>query len=108
LLTVAALAVLGAAPAGADQLKRLERAPDTTCARYGPGFAPVAGTTTCVRVAGRVRAEAEAVRARGQEIGGVGATGRVSVDARTDTNLGPARAFVRFGNGRVTGADRAP
>lgn len=106
-LTVAVLAVLATTLADAGELKRANPAPDPRCDRYGPGFAPLAGTATCVRVAGRVRAEAEAVRARQSEgAAGGRASGRVSIDARTDTSLGPARAFVRVGTGRVTGADR--
>lgn len=29
----------------------------TTCAGYGPGFVPVAGSNTCVRISGHVRVE---------------------------------------------------
>ena len=101
------LLILGMAAAVAGELKPAAGPVDEACARYGPGFVPVSGTTSCIRVAGRARAEAGAVKSRVRDgAGATGASGRVSVDARTQTELGPARAFVRFGTGRVTGADK--
>ena len=69
-----------------------------SCARQGPGFVEVPGTATCVRIGGRVRAEAgSAVRSGGREIGsGTGTSARLSVDTRTDTAYGPLRSFVRL------------
>ncbi len=46
--TLAAL-LLGALPAAAQ--------PGSDCAAYGPGFVAVAGTSTCLRIAGHVRVE---------------------------------------------------
>jgi hypothetical protein len=71
------------------------------CAHHGPGFAPIPGTDTCVRVSGRVRSEVDVGSAR--SIGGYGGGGgarlnaeaRAALDARTDTDAGPLRTVVR-------------
>jgi hypothetical protein len=72
-----------------------------TCAHHGPGFAPIPGTDTCVRVSGRVRSEVDVGSAR--SIGGYGGGGsarlnaeaRAALDARTETDAGPLRTVVR-------------
>lgn len=75
------------------------------CPRHGPGFVEVPGTATCVRIGGRVRAEAGTGTRRiaREDIAGLGASGRVSVDTRTDTAYGPVRTFVRLKAGPSTG-----
>jgi hypothetical protein len=70
----------------------------TPCLANGPGFAPVPGTGTCLRIGGRVTAEAGTAtgKARIAPAPVVGATGRVAIDARTETDLGPARTYIRL------------
>jgi hypothetical protein len=71
------------------------------CPRFGPGFAAVPGTGACTRISGRVRAEAGTPIRRGPErAGALSGSGRLAIDTRTDTEYGPARAFVRFGTRR--------
>lgn len=69
-----------------------------SCVRHGPGFVEVPGTATCIRIGGRVRAEAGAsARRSAREIGsGTGTSARLSIDTRADTAYGPLRSFVRF------------
>jgi hypothetical protein len=75
------------------------------CAAQGPGFAAqgtgIGGTQTCLRIGGRVRAEAgTAPRRPGREAPSpVRASGRLSIDARTPTELGPVRTFIRLHGG---------
>ena len=93
----------GAAETGALR-ERLAAPPLRNCSAQGPGFIAVPGTDTCLRVGGRVRAEAgtRSARALPRETGetGSGVSGRIAVDTRTETGYGPARAFVRFGTGQ--------
>lgn len=71
-----------------------------TCAHHGPGFAPIPGADTCVRVSGRVRSEVDVGSQR--SVGGYGGGGarlnaeaRAALDARTETDAGPLRTVVR-------------
>ena len=81
--------------------ERPSAARPNACAHHGPGFAPVPGTDTCVRVSGRVRSEVDVGSAR--SIGGYGGGGgarlnaeaRAALDARTETDAGPLRTVVR-------------
>jgi len=71
------------------------------CNAYGAGFFYIPGTQTCLRVAGRARFETEFVTPKNQNDGnggGVGyrAIGRIALDARTQSEYGPVRAFVRL------------
>lgn len=76
------------------------------CSAYGPAFQAVPGTRSCVRVGGRVRAEAqvETSRKRSVERGHVSADGRVYLDARTATEQGPLRTFIEMGTGVSRGS----
>lgn len=70
-----------------------------TCPRLGPGFIEIPGTSTCIRIGGRVVAEAGTGRSAGvsrDRIAGFGTQGSVTLDARTDTELGPFRAVWRI------------
>jgi hypothetical protein len=92
-----AVAALGCAPAFAEPARI-----DDACSYKGVGFVQVPGTATCVKVAGRAVAEAGA---------GTGGTrtrtgGTVSMDARTETGLGPVRTFVRLRVGKDDPRDR--
>jgi hypothetical protein len=66
------------------------------CPRQGPGFVRVPGSATCVRVSGRA--------VGGIDVGAQHAApvtaGQLSIDTRTESDLGPVRAFVRMGHGR--------
>ncbi|WP_331286462.1 MULTISPECIES: porin [Methylobacteriaceae] len=71
-------------------------APMEPCPREGAGFVRIPGTTTCLRLSGRVAAGLQT---------GAGRTaapvaGRLSVDTRSETDLGPVRSFVRIDAGR--------
>ena len=68
-------------------------------AECGPGFLAVPGTRTCLRLAGQVRSDVGARmpgsdgRVRPQ------AGGRVTLDARTQTEHGPVRVVLQAGTG---------
>jgi len=85
--------VLAAISTGSAQALA-ESVADAACAHKGRGFVQVPGTMTCVKVAGRAVAEADA--ARGDRGSRMSAGGTVSMDVRTDTALGPVRGFVRL------------
>jgi hypothetical protein len=103
------------------------------CAAYGPGFVPVEGTTTCVKISGYVRAEYSwnsaslkgtrftssadltppsppntgAILPTGtSHVGHTGtlAGGAVSLDARMPTSAGTARAYLRVRADQLNGA----
>ena len=96
-LLIFGVAALGAAPA------RAEPAPlDDACSHKGPGFVQVPGTSTCVKVAGRAVAQADAgPRGTRTRTGGA-----VSMDVRSDTEFGPVRGFVRLRVGQGDPRDR--
>lgn len=79
-------------------------AADAACAHRGRGFVQVPGTMTCVKIAGRAVAEADA------SSGGRGTRmrtgGTVSMDVRSDTALGPVRGFVRLRVREGAGGER--
>lgn len=62
-----------------------------------PGFSALQGSDTCVRISGRVRAETAfgTGRARGSDGVRTGASGRVQLDLRKQTEYGPLRAVIR-------------
>ncbi|PSC03220.1 hypothetical protein SLNSH_19955 [Alsobacter soli] len=98
-----ALALAGpaaAAPEGAPSPAAMR-----ACASMGAGFVSLPGGA-CARVGGRVRYEGGYAqpRARGQASTGTAVTGRAFVDARTQTEAGPVRAYVRVGVSRRAGA----
>lgn len=92
--------ILTAAPAVA-----FERAPLPSegvleaCPEQGAGFGRIPGTTTCVRLAGRVAVGTD-TGARVRAPSTAASYGRLSVDARTETDAGPLRSFVRIDAGR--------
>ncbi|WP_052002915.1 porin [Microvirga sp. BSC39] len=75
------------------------------CSTYGAGFFYIPGTETCLRVAGRVRAEYQYLEPQFRTDASIGfrARGRVQLDARTATAYGLLRAFVRMEMDRNTG-----
>ena len=100
---VASFALAVAAPALAGEPWV---APETVraCPQHGPGFVQVPGSTTCVKVGGRVVAETTiaARRIARDQIAGFGASGRVSLEARTETPYGPVRSYIRLKAGDGT------
>jgi hypothetical protein len=106
----ALLLCLAAAPALAAPPERAVDAEGVrTCPRMGPGFVEIPGTTSCIRIGGRVVAEAGvASRSRlapaGPGRSGFGSHADILFEHRTDTELGPFRAVwkVRVGpNGEL-------
>src|SRR5829696_2443023 len=75
------------------------------CSAYGVGFFYIPGTDTCLRVSGRARFEYNVASARqfSQSPTGFRSTGRINLDARTQTAYGTLRAFVRYEIARRTG-----
>ncbi|MBD2749578.1 porin [Microvirga sp. BT688] len=75
------------------------------CSTYGAGFFYIPGTETCLRVAGRVRAEYQYLEPQFREDNAIGfrARGRVQLDARTATAYGLLRTFIRMEMDRNTG-----
>jgi hypothetical protein len=108
-------AACAALPAAAAEAQTSRRGPQPAlaepavqaCPEQGPGFFRVAGSMTCIRVSGQVRAEMSFGSARSGSWGGgpaaiapapsvrTHASGRVMLDARTQTPLGTVRAVVR-------------
>src|SRR3954452_7406473 len=68
------------------------------CSTYGAGFFYIPGTETCLRIGGRVRAEAlyNEPFARAEDALAFLARGRIQLDARSQTAYGTLRAFVRM------------
>jgi hypothetical protein len=68
------------------------------CSAYGAGFFFIPGTETCLRIAGRVRAEVrvDETFAREQATTGFRLRTQTQFDARTQTAFGPLRTFVRL------------
>lgn len=79
--------------------------PARSCSRHGPGFVEIPGTSTCIRIGGRVRSEyGTAVRqVLRDDMAAFRSSGAVSVDSRTDTAYGPLRSYVRLRAGRDAG-----
>lgn len=87
------------------------------CSTHGEGFFYIPGSSdTCLKIGGRVRAEYAYVEPKGATVNGgaykdgrwLDATGmyaraRLDIDARTDTDYGVLRAFIRYEIDRNTG-----
>lgn len=96
----AALIVSTGAAAAADLPSR-KAAPVEyvrVCTSYGAGFFYIPGTDTCMRIGGRVRAEARYLQTfnRGQDATGFRARGQLNFDVRTATAYGTLRTFIRY------------
>lgn len=103
-LLLSSVTALAAGPfANAADLPILTSAPIEyvrVCTTYGAGFFYIPGTDTCLRLSGRARAEAgyqqNFVRGNGQgDLGMYRGQLRMNIDARTQTDYGTLRAFVR-------------
>src|SRR5215212_9203255 len=69
------------------------------CSTYGSGFFYIPGSTdTCLKIGGRVRAEAIYTEpfTRADNSIQFRARGRIQLDTRTETSYGLLRTFVRF------------
>ncbi|MFC4171714.1 porin [Microvirga sp. GCM10011540] len=73
------------------------RGPAPKASLCPPGFAALQDSTTCVRISGRVRADALVASNRIRALDAVGTqtSGRVQLDVRTQTEYGPLRAVIR-------------
>src|SRR6516225_1534222 len=67
------------------------------CAVHGPGFFYIPGSDTCIKIGGRARFEYVNAQtySRGVDNSSFRASGRISLDSRTQTDWGLLRAFVR-------------
>ncbi len=85
-----ALALFGLALAG----------PAQAASPCPPGFAMLQASDTCVRISGRVRADALAgsARTRAADSFQTRTGGRVQLDVRKQTEYGPLRAVIAVGN----------
>jgi hypothetical protein len=112
-VTFLELAAVGLTVAGAAQAADLparKAAPVDyvrICSLYGPGFFYIPGSDTCIRIGGR--AVFEYVNGhtfnRVSDGSNFNATGRIFVDARTATDWGLLRAFIRMDFNRNSGND---
>jgi hypothetical protein len=94
----AALGLLLIVFAGPAFAAERQRAPlPNPCAGHGPGFHMLPGTTTCLRVSGHVRGEADmrSSRSHGSDRSRLNAEARATRDARTGTASGPLRTVVQ-------------
>lgn len=90
-----ALALAPGAAVALDRAALPSEAPMEACPEPGAGFARIPGTSTCLRVSGRVAAGIEA----GTQGSAAPVRGRFSVDTRSETDLGPVRSFLRLDAG---------
>ena len=75
------------------------------CAVHGVGFFYIPGTDTCIKIGGRARFEYVNTQERNKtgDSSSFTARGRIQVDARTSTDWGLLRAFVRVSFSRDSG-----
>lgn len=73
-----------------------QRAAMVPCPEYGPGFARMPGSSTCVRVSGSVRGEVgiQGRRSRLNDSTGFNSQARMMLDTRTPTDIGTFRAVM--------------
>jgi hypothetical protein len=90
--------LIGAGPVRAAErpVPQPQREAMLPCPRLGPGFVRTPGSATCVRVSGRAVAGVDL----GTQHSGPVTAGQLSIDTRSESDLGPVRAFVRMGHGR--------
>jgi len=99
LLAAAVLSVVTGAEA-ADDRPAPAPAPDfaNICAVFGPGFHNLPGTETCIRISGRVRADAVLTDGGGTSADddnfATRSRGTAAFDTRTQTDLGLFRTYI--------------
>jgi len=92
-------AVVGANAADLPMTKSAPVEYVKVCNTFGPGFFYIPGTDTCIRVGGRARFEYQysgPLKSANADKSSYRALGRLQVDARTNTEWGALRTFVRF------------
>ena len=100
-LVSAGLAAAALSPAAAREPVRAPVAePLRPCPAYGAGFVHIPGSRACVRLSGRVGAGLDLQAGQAGAAAAPAAAGRFAIDTRSESDLGPVRAFVRIGNGR--------
>jgi len=109
LLLGSAAGLVAAAGAQAADLPTRKAAPVDyvrVCAIHGPGFFYIPGSDTCIRIGGRARFEYVYgnVVNKTSDPSSFYAQGRLSIDARTQTDWGLLRAYFRTELNRRTGA----
>jgi len=107
-LVLACAATLMSAGAQAENAPPKKSAPVDhvrNCATHGAGYFSVPGSETCVRIGGRARYDYDYRQARARDISQTGsrASARTTIDARTPTDYGMLRTFVRYDVQRRTG-----
>lgn len=101
MIAMAGAMIAAGAPSHAFERAPLpSEAPMEACPEQGAGFGRIPGTSTCVRLSGRVSAGIDVGGGRGRLLATAPVRGRAAIDARGETDYGPARAFVRIGAGR--------
>jgi hypothetical protein len=96
-----------AAPAQAAEVKPVKAAPasqNANCAIHGQGFIGV-GSSTCMKLSGRVRADAIAPAPKGPAGSSFQTEGEINVDTRTATEYGTLRGVVRYRAGMQPGVN---
>ncbi|MFZ4532765.1 MAG: porin, partial [Alsobacter sp.] len=101
-------AILVSAGAQAADLPSRKAAPVEyvrVCSTHGTGFFYIPGTETCIRIGGRARYEFQYSQpySRGDSTTGSRALGRIFLDARTATEFGLLRTFIRYDVSRRIG-----
>lgn len=69
------------------------------CPKHGAGFVRLPGSSTCLRLSGRVGAGIDLRSAHRAPPTIPPNVARLAIDTRTDTDYGPVRTFVRIGAG---------
>ncbi len=106
-ILLASCAALAPVAASAADLPSRKAAPVEyvrICSVHGEGFFYIPGTQTCIQIGGRVRAEYRYVDPKGAFPGlgrandaiGFRALGRLNIDARTQTEYGTLRTYIRY------------
>lgn len=98
LLIAASLAAGGAS--AKERLRPVDHEPMSECPEYGRGFVKVPGTSTCIKIGGRVRMDQTVASGRARRVRHeFGPSGSVAADVRAQTGAGPIRGYVRMRGG---------
>src|ERR1700729_3506645 len=108
LLLGSAAALMTVAGAQAADLPTRKAAPVEyvrICAVHGPGFFYIPGSDTCIRIGGRARFEYVygSTNNKSTDPSSFTALARISLDARTSTDYGLLRAYLRVEFNRRSG-----
>ena len=100
-LTAILAAVLAAGGASAkERLRPVDHEAMSECPEYGRGFVKVPGTSTCIKISGRVRMDQTIASSRSRgPYQAFGPSGSVAADVRTQTGAGILRGYVRVRTG---------